>query len=146
MTRHLATLRESGQRILITIMHQQRKQGKDKVILSLGLPYQLACKRGLRGSPLPLCEEQSWTVRAIPFCHTAAILPRLTRRAFFYLARPSLTVETMGVRLSVVKQKLCRLPGQYGSRHVTRTNMIKHFSLPCRRVLIPFADKKMGQQ
>ena len=52
-------------------------------------------------------------------CHTAAILPRGTKKAMFYHAKPHPRVSI--ARLSVVKQSSFRLPGQYG-RRVTRVN------------------------
>ena len=55
----------------------------------------------------------------IPPCHTAAILSRDPKDLCF--TTPSLAVETMGVRLGVVKQSFFGLLGQYG-RRVTRAN------------------------
>ena len=66
-------------------------------------------------------------------CHTAAILSRETKRALFYHAK-SLAMETMGMRLSVVKQSFFCPPGQYG-RRVTRVN-----SESCTRKLIPIME------
>ena len=62
--------------------------------------------------------------RTIRPCHTAAILSRETKRALF--TTPNLAVETMGVRLGVVKQRFFGLPGQYG-RRVTRANYTTKF-------------------
>ena len=49
------------------------------------------------------------------------ILSRETKELCF--TTPSLAVETMGVRLGVVKQSFFGLPGQYG-RRVTRANQV----------------------
>ena len=56
-------------------------------------------------------------------CHTAAILSRETKKDLFYHAKPRSGVESMGVRLGVVKQSFFGLPGQYG-RRVTRANRL----------------------
>ena len=57
--------------------------------------------------------------RPIHPCHTAAILSRETKKLCFTTL--SLAMETMGIRLSVVKQSFFGPPGQYG-RLVTRAN------------------------
>ena len=55
-------------------------------------------------------------------CHMAAILSWKTKKAKCF-TMPSLAVETMGVRLGVVKQSFFGLPRQYG-RRVTRAKLI----------------------
>ena len=57
--------------------------------------------------------------RPIHPCHTAAILSRETKKLCFTTL--SLAMETMGIRLSVVKQSFFGPLGQYG-RRVTRAN------------------------
>ena len=55
-------------------------------------------------------------------CHKAAILPRGTKKALFYHAKPH--PHGSIARLSVLKQSSFGLPGQYG-RRVTRVNANK---------------------
>ena len=60
-------------------------------------------------------------------CHTAAMLSRETKKALFTTL--SLAMETMGMRLRVVKQSFFGPPEQYG-RLVTRANNMMIHEVP----------------
>ena len=70
---------------------------------------------------------------AICPCHKAAILPRGSKKALFYHAKPHPLVYI--ARLIVVKQSSFGLPGQYG-RRVTRVNAPNEPRLRCYITLL----------
>ena len=83
----------------------------------------LAAKFATKQIPLCWCyvTPQARLIRSIHPCHTAAILSRQTKRAFFYHAKPG--NGNQGMRLSVVKQSFFGPPGQYGCL-MTRANSV----------------------